>query len=119
MSKDNLQMLARCRALALAAMIDAGGKPCWVAVAPASNDSADAPAPAPLSDRELRKLEGLPSKLLAAIERTLLRLPEAAPAPAPLPRSVGKLRRPQLNGVKATTGGLALRTCKGRGFERF
>ena len=32
MLTDHEQTLARCRALALAKMIEAGGKPCWVAV---------------------------------------------------------------------------------------
>jgi hypothetical protein len=46
MKTDTLNMFARTRALALAAMIDAGGKPCWVATyAPDGSPAAGACAP--------------------------------------------------------------------------
>lgn len=38
MKADTLRTFARVRASALAAMIDAGGQPCWVAVGPSAGD---------------------------------------------------------------------------------
>ena len=43
MSNDNLAMLARVRTLALSAMIQAGGKPCWVAAHAPDGSPAAAP----------------------------------------------------------------------------
>jgi hypothetical protein len=49
MKSDTLRTFARCRALALAAMIEAGGKPCWVATyAPDGSPAAGRPVPGPI-----------------------------------------------------------------------
>lgn len=68
MTADMLNTLARCKALALAAMIEAGGRPCWVA-------SAAPPAAAP-PDRERALLESCFSAAeTTKIQRILDRLP--------------------------------------------
>ena len=49
MKADNLAHLARCKALAIAAMIEAGGKPCWVAATRGATAVETAAAAAPPS----------------------------------------------------------------------
>jgi hypothetical protein len=82
MKADNLACLARCKALALAAMIDAGDKPCWVAAAAAPLPAAAAAAPAPpaprpatwtpgLTPKEREKVKHCPVHFIAALERAL------------------------------------------------
>lgn len=91
MTSATLNTFSRCRTLALAAMIDAGGKPCWVATrkaapaaaakaAPAPASLKAAPAGGPLSDAELKLLAACPPRLLASISRALEHLP-AVPVP--------------------------------------
>jgi hypothetical protein len=96
MPSDNLQTLARCRALALAAMVQAGGNPSWVVVGRPATPAAASPAAAPLNDREREILAHVEPRVVAALERLIRHL------------------RP----VDVPPRGPALRSVQGRGFER-
>jgi hypothetical protein len=91
MTTSTLNTLARCKALALAAMLDAGGKPCWVAAGPAPRPVVSAAAPAPrhrppgrstpgLTPGEREKVKHCPAYLILALERAL-RAIERGPGP--------------------------------------
>lgn len=91
---DTLHSLARCRALALAAMIEAGGRPAWVAADPpaAAKRSRRQPArqrlPAAgagetLTARERKQLAHVPPRVIQSIARALSHL-SYAPRLAPL-----------------------------------
>ena len=95
---SNLATFARCRALALAGMIEAGGKPCWVATGARSRPVAAkaAPAPAsvkatpvagPLTPAERERLAFCSPRLLASISRALEHLP-AVPVPSSMTAAV-------------------------------
>ena len=97
---SNLATFARCRALALAGMIEAGGKPCWVATGARSRPVAAkaAPAPAsvkathvvgPLSDAERVQLASCPPRVLASISRALERL-SSVPVPSGMTGTVSR-----------------------------
>jgi hypothetical protein len=80
---------ARCRSLAVAAMIQAGGKPCWISlgVTPAA-----LPAPrsgATLSAREREKLSGFSAAGLTVVERALARV-SVGPTPEALATVAGR-----------------------------
>lgn len=80
MLDDRMATLARVRALALGAMIDAGGKPCWVAASPLPPlPPAPTARPRP-AKREAALLASLPDKLRERLESTLARL-DAGPTP--------------------------------------
>jgi hypothetical protein len=73
--------LARCKALALAAMIDAGGKPCWVAAhAPEGSPAARPASPPPP-----------PRRHVAAAYQPRLSPPPPPPPPRPLNPAIGCL----------------------------
>lgn len=90
MTANTLHTLARVRSLALAAMIEAGGRPCWVAAGPSAQIStppATLPAARPieaaavgvLTAGETQRMAGASPRLLAAMGRALSRL-SAGPA---------------------------------------
>ena len=91
MPTDNLAILARVKALALAACIEAGGRPCWVAAnaSAALDDSLTrARSPGcmasgvrgPLTPRELDILSHCSPRLIASLQRAILAI-ERGPAP--------------------------------------
>jgi hypothetical protein len=81
MSTSIASPLARCKALALARMIEAGGKPCWVATY-AADDSA---AALPCSPPKARKPSLLPQyRPRRSSLDEVPRSGEAAPAAAPI-----------------------------------
>jgi hypothetical protein len=74
-------MLARAKALALQAMIDAGGKPAWVrCAAPAA---APRPRPAGLTDEERGRFAHTSARFIASLDRVLRSL-ERGPLVVPL-----------------------------------
>lgn len=68
--------LARCRASALAALVAAGGSPAWVAVSPSTSSRPveSVSASGPLSESERALYGPCGPRLLAAVERVLVRL---------------------------------------------
>ena len=80
MTADTLATFARCRAMALAAMISAGGRPCWVACRPASAAHGERPEPHGLTTEEREKLACFSARGLETIER-LLAAVSRRPAP--------------------------------------
>ena len=95
MTADTFKTLARCKALALAAMIDAGGKPCWVASDPplsqkrqvsehqsTARNASDAMLRLPL--RQLASVTVKSSRYAASPRRSPLAAAAAAAAPAPV-----------------------------------
>jgi hypothetical protein len=80
MTADTLHTFARCRSLALAAMIEAGGKPCWVAAGPSPKarpalpalpgvQGENRPVGLPLTPAERLKYPGIDDSLAAAMNR--------------------------------------------------
>jgi hypothetical protein len=134
MNTETLGVFARCRSLALAAMIEAGGKPCSVAagdcstreaagVRPAGSPSgthSDAPETPPpsamagpcLTPTERERLACFTPAALAAIESALRRL-----GPDPVPHGD---RRLAAAGPLPGRRGLGVgNSCKSRSWSRF
>lgn len=114
-SSDNLHALARVRALALAAMIDQGGRPCWVvaAAAPAAVDSGAQETTGPgltvsgdgkLTPVERQMLSAFRPAELARIEALMIRLAGVTAASVPSSRCVSGGR---------SDGSCGLRCCSG------
>jgi len=74
---------ARCRALALAACIDAGGSPCWVAAAAGAPSAAAASAAGSMTPEELARLPWAKPALLLAMSRVFAHLRPELVAPSP------------------------------------
>jgi hypothetical protein len=94
MTPDTMHTLARCKSLALGAMISAGGKPAWVATAgPAapppprpSRSSAEPAGPVNalgFTAREQQKLSALSPKVHAALAKLLSHLDSPASKSTP------------------------------------
>lgn len=76
---DLIDTLARCHALAVAAMLAVGGRESTPAVAAGGPEATASGAGPPLSARERAALAGYSPAALAKIEAVLMRLPAAAP----------------------------------------
>ena len=89
MTAETLRTFARCRAAALAAMLDAGGQLAYVAATAPAAAPAAAAATGPLTAEEIASLAHCPPRLLASISRALSHLPSVPAASA----AVGMLPR--------------------------
>jgi hypothetical protein len=119
MASNDLATLARCRALALAAMIDAGGNPQWVA----TRSPPAALAAAPAAAREAMLLAAMPPLLAARLRRTLARIDAgptaAAMASLPAAKAAPVVQAPARTVAIVPPRGPAMRTGRVRRFDRF
>jgi hypothetical protein len=91
MSDDTLATLARVKGLALAALIDAGGTPCWVRSDAAEPRPPAPPPPPPPSRREAVLFASLPAAVQVAAAPVMAKLGWNVPVKPRSARSDGKL----------------------------